>query len=285
MLRSLGLAQLMTQSGMFVGAERCSANVVRRRLHALQARGGRDDGERQARRGAAPDERDRRPDHAGLLVLLCNESFASTNEREGSEIARQVVRALLRRAASRSCSSRTCTSSRTASTRRRCDSRCFLRAERGADGARPFKLAEGEPLPTSYGEDCYRRVIFGAPTPRRCSPPRRAGLARTCTRPRLVRTGRPMSADRPSPRPPDPRQPRQPDRRGRRPARRRRVRPRRGAVGRVDRRRARRSSCATATSAFGGKGVTHAVAQRQRRDRRRRCAGRDAADQRGLDAR
>ena len=28
-------------------------------------------------------------------ILLCNESFASTNEREGSQIARQVVRALL----------------------------------------------------------------------------------------------------------------------------------------------------------------------------------------------
>ena len=30
-------------------------------------------------------------------ILLCNESFASTNEREGSEIARQVVRAMLRK--------------------------------------------------------------------------------------------------------------------------------------------------------------------------------------------
>jgi len=28
-------------------------------------------------------------------ILLCNESFASTNEREGSEIARQIVRALV----------------------------------------------------------------------------------------------------------------------------------------------------------------------------------------------
>ena len=28
-------------------------------------------------------------------ILLCNESFASTNEREGSEIARHIVRALL----------------------------------------------------------------------------------------------------------------------------------------------------------------------------------------------
>jgi hypothetical protein len=37
----------------------------------------------------------------------------------------------------------------------------FLRAERLTDGRRTFRLVEGEPLPTSYGEDLYRR-IFGA---------------------------------------------------------------------------------------------------------------------------
>ena len=37
----------------------------------------------------------------------------------------------------------------------------FLRAEREADGRRTFKLLEGEPLPTSYGEDSYRK-IFGS---------------------------------------------------------------------------------------------------------------------------
>jgi hypothetical protein len=36
----------------------------------------------------------------------------------------------------------------------------FLRAERLPDGGRSFKLLRGEPLPTSYGEDSYRR-IFG----------------------------------------------------------------------------------------------------------------------------
>ena len=56
-LRSLGLAQLMLQAGMFVPAESFRASVAPRRLHPLQARGGRHDGERQARRGAAPDER------------------------------------------------------------------------------------------------------------------------------------------------------------------------------------------------------------------------------------
>ena len=36
----------------------------------------------------------------------------------------------------------------------------FLRAEPEADGRRAFKLPGGQPLPTSYGRDSYRR-IFG----------------------------------------------------------------------------------------------------------------------------
>jgi hypothetical protein len=39
----------------------------------------------------------------------------------------------------------------------------FLRAEREADGRRTFKLVEGEPLQTSYGEDLYNS-IFGVGT-------------------------------------------------------------------------------------------------------------------------
>ncbi len=36
----------------------------------------------------------------------------------------------------------------------------FLRAERLNDGRRTFRVVEGEPLPTSHGQDIYRR-IFG----------------------------------------------------------------------------------------------------------------------------
>lgn len=36
----------------------------------------------------------------------------------------------------------------------------FLRAERQDDGTRTFRLVEGEPLQTSYGEDLYNK-IFG----------------------------------------------------------------------------------------------------------------------------
>ena len=35
----------------------------------------------------------------------------------------------------------------------------FLRAERGADGTRTFKLKEGEPLQTSFGKDLYDRIF------------------------------------------------------------------------------------------------------------------------------
>ncbi len=35
----------------------------------------------------------------------------------------------------------------------------FLRAERRADGTRPFSLVEGEPLETSYGVDLYNEII------------------------------------------------------------------------------------------------------------------------------
>jgi hypothetical protein len=39
------------------------------------------------------------------------------------------------------------------------DKALFLRAERLPDGRRTFRLVEGEPLPTSYGQDSYRRIF------------------------------------------------------------------------------------------------------------------------------
>jgi hypothetical protein len=47
-----------------------SGECLRRRLHALQTRGGRDDGEREVGRGAGPDERHRRPDHPALPAVV-----------------------------------------------------------------------------------------------------------------------------------------------------------------------------------------------------------------------
>ena len=39
------------------------------------------------------------------------------------------------------------------------DASLFLRAERGEAGERTYRIVEGEPLSTSYGEDVYRTVF------------------------------------------------------------------------------------------------------------------------------
>lgn len=100
-------------------------------------------------------------------VLLCNESFASTNEREGSEIARQIVRALLD-VGVRVLFVTHMYDLAEGWYRDERDVALFLRAERDADARRSFRLTDGEPLPTSYGEDLYRRIFEparAAPSP------------------------------------------------------------------------------------------------------------------------
>ena len=95
----------------------------------------------------------------GSLVLF-NESFASTNEREGSEIAREVIRAL--QEAGIKVIFVTHLFDLAESLFGQDDGAAlFLRGGREADGRRTYRLVEGEPLPTSHGEDIYWR-IFGA---------------------------------------------------------------------------------------------------------------------------
>jgi DNA mismatch repair ATPase MutS len=173
-LRSVGLAQLMLQSGMFVGAETLSANVCdgvfthyKREEDATMESGKLD--EELRRMSEIADSI--RPSS----LLLCNESFASTNEREGSEIARQVVRALLEAGVKVLFVTHLYDLAH-GFWRQQRDDALFLRAERGGDGRRPFKLVEGEPLPTSFGEDTYRRV-FGSDDAATSSAPRRAGTS------------------------------------------------------------------------------------------------------------
>ncbi len=89
-------------------------------------------------------------------MLLLNESFAATNEREGSEIAKQVVHALLEKGIKIFYVPHLYAFAHSFFERKTQDT-LFLRAERRADRTRTFRLAEGEPEETSYGEDLYRR--------------------------------------------------------------------------------------------------------------------------------
>ncbi len=156
LLRAIGLAQLLAQAGLFVGSERCTTGFAsgvfthfRREEDAGMTRGKLE--EELARLRAIA----RTVGRGGLL--LCNETLSSTNEREGSAIADGVVRALLERGVT------VCYVTflfEFADTWRReaPETVLCLRADRAADGSRSFRLLPGEPLPTSFAEDLYRKV-------------------------------------------------------------------------------------------------------------------------------
>ncbi len=155
-LRSLGVAQLMMQCGMFVTAGSFSASVCPAVFtHFIRAEdpamiSGRLDAE-LARMSVIADQISPR------CLMLFNESFAATNEREGSEIGRQVVRALLE-ADIRVVFVTHQFDFADSFARERADSTLFLRAERQPDGQRTFKLVPARPLRTSYGQDIYHRI-------------------------------------------------------------------------------------------------------------------------------
>lgn len=160
-LRSIGLAQLMLRAGMFVAADQYAAAIAGgvfthyRREEDVTMVSGKFDEElaRMSRLTSAITSGD---------LLLCNESFAATNEREGSEIAAELIRAMtengntvvfvthLYELASRFHA-------------QHADMTLFLRADRDSTGARSFELKEAGPLPTSFGEDLYRQVFAQAP--------------------------------------------------------------------------------------------------------------------------
>jgi MutS domain V len=156
-LRSLGQARLMLQSGMFVAA-RSLRSDVRDGLYTHYKR--EEDASMES--GKLDEELARMSAIASSLTpgseLLCNESFAATNEREGSEIARQVTAALTE-AGVRVVFVTHLFDFADAVARQSRDDVLFLRAPRGEDGARTYRLVQADPLPTSYGEDTYRRVF------------------------------------------------------------------------------------------------------------------------------
>jgi DNA mismatch repair ATPase MutS len=156
-MRGIGLAYLMMQCGMPVPASSFRAGTCTG-LFTHYTRG-EDTG---MARGKLDEELRRMSAIADAMtpgcLLLCNESFASTNEREGSEIARGVVRALIE------------TGVRVVYVthlhdlahgffRQGRDDVLFLRAGLGEQGKRTYKLEQGEPEPTSHGEDTYRQVF------------------------------------------------------------------------------------------------------------------------------
>jgi len=155
-LRSFGQARLMMQAGMFTPAVSLRAGIARgifthfkREEDAGMVSGKLD--EELARMSRIVDHL--RPD----ALVLFNESFASTNEREGAEIARQITTALAaRRVEMVHVTHLYAFAHGLYGTPKNC---LFLRAER-AEGGRPsFRLTPGAPRSTSFGGDLYRNIF------------------------------------------------------------------------------------------------------------------------------
>lgn len=167
-LRSIGPAQLMMQCGMFVPAETFCASL-NSHLFALfkwEEDTTMESGKLDEELSWMSDLVDRIGANSPLLI---NESFAATNEREVSEIARQIIRALLGKHIriffviylpdlAQSLYGK------------KMKNALFLHAGRQADGTRTFRIVEGKPLQTSFGADLNEQIFGTAkPKPQRLS--------------------------------------------------------------------------------------------------------------------
>jgi DNA mismatch repair ATPase MutS len=163
----------MMQCGMFVSAQWFRSSVCTGLLTHYKR-----EEDATMRSGKLDEELSRMNDLVTYLtpdcILLCNESFASTNEREGSEIARQIIHALLEAGIKVFYVTHLFDLAQGLYAQQ-LDTALFLRAERQTDARRRFRLAKGEPLPTSYGEDVHRRVFGSAPDAAPAAP---VGLSR-----------------------------------------------------------------------------------------------------------
>lgn len=156
-LRSLGQGQLMMQCGMFAAAGSFSAPVTAGVYTHFQR-----EEDRELRDGKQGEELNRMSgivDHIcpGAL-LLCDESFCSTNEREGSELAWQITQALREKGIAAFAVTHLFAFAQRLY--EQCRNDCaFLCSERLPDGMRTKRILPGVPQKTSFSEDLYQEVF------------------------------------------------------------------------------------------------------------------------------
>ena len=155
-LKSIGQAQIMMQSGLFVLAKSFQTYIADgifthfRREEDEKLKSGKLDEELQRLNRIVPYMK------PGSLILY-NESLASTNEREGSELCYGITRALMEAGVDQihvthlfSFSNRVYVED--------WESAYFLRAVRKENGERTYKIEEGRPTQSAFGKDLYMKI-------------------------------------------------------------------------------------------------------------------------------
>ena len=163
-LRSIGIAQVMMQSGLMVTAEEFKSGLFPRLYMHFTRR------EDSAMNSGRLDEELSRmnkivenlKETEGAAMLLLNESFATTTEKEGSVIAYDIIRAL------NEAGVKILTVTHLLSFAQRMYEQYrehpdsvveFLSAERKADGTRTFHMIQHAPELTSFGLDLYEEIV------------------------------------------------------------------------------------------------------------------------------
>lgn len=156
-LRSLGVSQLMFQAGMFVAAQQYEADLRDGVFTHYRRREDKD-----LNSGKFDEELFRMNEIVKQLgkspFLLFNESFAATNEREGAEVARQIIAAVIQ-SGGRVVFVTHMYAMAESFKKQSMIKVCFLRAERDELGRRSFKIFEGDPAETSFGKDLYLQIF------------------------------------------------------------------------------------------------------------------------------
>jgi len=156
-LRAVGLAQIMAQCGLYVTARTATIELCHglfthfRRREDSGMKSGKLD-EELSRMSAIVDHLE-----PGSLILF-NESFAATNEREGSEIGWQIVTSLAERRIKILFVTHQFELARRLS-EQGSPATLFLQANQQADGRHDYQLTEGEPQPTSHGVDLWDQMF------------------------------------------------------------------------------------------------------------------------------
>lgn len=157
-LRSIGQSQMMMQCGMFVAANSFSAPVLSGIFTHFQR-----EEDSELLNGKLGEELTRMSgivEHiAPCALLLCDESFCSTNEREGSELAWQITQALRKNEISVFMVTHLFPFAQRLY--ENCRNDCtFLCSERLPDGKRTKHILPGPPQRTSFSEDLYKEVFI-----------------------------------------------------------------------------------------------------------------------------
>ena len=156
-LRSIGIAQVMMQCGLMVAAKHYKSGLYPNFFTHFTRR------EDSAMNSGRLDEELRRMHQIVSNVgerslLLLNESFATTTEKEGSAIAYDIVRALKEQGVRILTVTHLLSFAQRVYEEANADT-AFLSAEHLSDGTRTFKMIPHAPEQTSFGLELYDEVL------------------------------------------------------------------------------------------------------------------------------